>query len=418
MTETPPADPAESAAPVVPVAPADSAAPAQPAELVAPQHPMLFGVRRRRVVVVAVLVFLAAAIGIASLISVPYYAFTPGHAESVSGLIELPASKVHDHPGSILLTDVYEVPLRAITYPIYRYFNSQASVQANENVIGIAPVSEYNLQGQIDMSNAIQSATYVALSSYGYKVQAAEKGAQLYFVDPVSNAYQSLAVGDVVVGVDGSPVQSVEALAPLIQKHGPGDTLKVTFRPFSNPLTGPEQTASVTLGEFRMQAGNLRCYPVGQGTRYPLFKQKGYPYPDPCVGVETEQYVSFSKLPFPVTIDPQGIVGPSAGLAFTLGLINELDPYSLTGGKTVAATGTMSFDGAVGDVGGVPQKTYAVEDAGATVFFVPPQEYKTALAHANGSLKVVEVSTVCQAVDWLVAHGGRVPPSFTCHAGS
>ncbi len=119
-----------------------------------------------------------------------------------------------------------------------------------------------------------------------------------------------------------------------------------------------------------------------------------------------------------MTIDPQGIVGPSAGLAFTLGLIDKLDPYSLTGGKVVAATGTMALDGTVGDVGGVPQKTYAVEDAGATVFFVPTQEYKTALAHANSSLKVVEVSNVCQAVDWLLAHGGRVPSSFSCHPPS
>jgi len=51
--------------------------------------------------------------------------------------------------------------------------------------------------------------------------------------------------------------------------------------------------------------------------------------------------------------------------------MQELDPADLTGGQKVAATGTMSMDGTVGDVGGVAQKTIAVRAAGASVFFVP-----------------------------------------------
>ena len=62
------------------------------------------------------------------------------------------------------------------------------------------------------------------------------------------------------------------------------------------------------------------------------------------------------KLDFPVdiTIDPGPVSGPSAGLAFTLTIIDELTPGSLTGGKKVAVTGTMDLDGNVGEVGGVP----------------------------------------------------------------
>ena len=73
------------------------------------------------------------------------------------------------------------------------------------------------------------------------------------------------------------------------------------------------------------------------------------------------------KLDFPVeiTIDPGAVSGPSAGLAFTLTIIDDLTPGNLTGGKKVAVTGTIDLDGNVGEVGGVPQKTAAALDAGA-----------------------------------------------------
>ncbi len=111
-----------------------------------------------------------------------------------------------------------------------------------------------------------------------------------------------------------------------------------------------------------------------------------------------------------VDLSSEGIVGPSAGLAFTLGLMEELDPADLTGGRKVAATGTMSIDGSVGDVGGVAQKTIAVRGAGASVFFVPPQEYTVAKAHAGSRLKVYAVSTIGQAVRILRVTRGPYRP--------
>ena len=72
-------------------------------------------------------------------------------------------------------------------------------------------------------------------------------------------------------------------------------------------------------------------------------------------------------------------------------------------------TGTIDANGAVGDVGGVAQKTVAVERAGATVFFVPPQEYKAALSKDTPQLHVYAVSTLDQALAILKKLGGTVP---------
>ncbi len=125
------------------------------------------------------------------------------------------------------------------------------------------------------------------------------------------------------------------------------------------------------------------------------------------VGIEPEDQVDYTY-PFPVEIDVTNIGGPSAGLAMTLGVIDALTPGSLTGGHTVAATGTMDDQGNVGDVGGVPQKTVAVENAGATIFLVPRQEYKAALSKDRPGLKIYAVSTLDQALRVLAANGGKV----------
>ena len=74
-----------------------------------------------------------------------------------------------------------------------------------------------------------------------------------------------------------------------------------------------------------------------------------------CVGVTTQDFTTY-RFAVDVTINTQLVGGPSAGLAFTLAIIDELTPGSLTGGKRVAITGTIEPDGKVGEVGGVEQK--------------------------------------------------------------
>jgi PDZ domain-containing protein len=111
-------------------------------------------------------------------------------------------------------------------------------------------------------------------------------------------------------------------------------------------------------------------------------------------------------LPFGISINAGPIGGPSAGLAFTLGVIDALGNGSLTGGHLVAATGTIDLDGVVGPVGGVVQKTVAVRDAGAEVFLVPTDEYQEAVRHAGSHLRIVRVATLAAALLALQQLGG------------
>ncbi|MFF7752496.1 S16 family serine protease [Streptomyces sp. NPDC007971] len=99
--------------------------------------------------------------------------------------------------------------------------------------------------------------------------------------------------------------------------------------------------------------------------------------------------------------------GPSAGLLFTLGIIDKLDGDGsggdLTGGRTIAGTGTIDAAGKVGAVGGVALKTQAAKRDGATVFLVPKDECADAKTELPKGLRLVPVTTLKGAVNALTA---------------
>ncbi|GAA2432485.1 S16 family serine protease [Streptomyces macrosporus] len=105
------------------------------------------------------------------------------------------------------------------------------------------------------------------------------------------------------------------------------------------------------------------------------------------------------------------IGGPSAGLLFALGIVDKVDGDDLTGGRTIAGTGTIDANGKVGPVGGVPLKTQAARRDGATVFLVPEAECEAARAELPDGLRLIPVTTLDGALDALEAlrEGGRVP---------
>ncbi|MFE2294470.1 S16 family serine protease [Streptomyces sp. NPDC059452] len=116
-----------------------------------------------------------------------------------------------------------------------------------------------------------------------------------------------------------------------------------------------------------------------------------------------------------VSVDLGDIGGPSAGLFLSLGIIDKLDGDGkggdLTGGRTIAGTGTITADGKVGAVGGVSMKTQAAHRDGATVFLVPKAECREAEAERPDGLRLIPVTTLDGAVAALKAleHGGKVP---------
>ncbi len=360
-------------------------------------------------VVGGVLALLLVAVIVASLWTVPYIAVVPGTAINADSLVTVPPKLRQHHRGAVLLTDVNIIYLKAIDYFWYKW-NSDDAVEPTQSVIGPATPAQYVSQGVIDMANARQAATVVGLRALGYGVGASASGVIVYQPLPGSPGAAAFADNDVIVAVDGHRVRDFTSLATALGSPQPGTQVSVRVHLFGATRV---RTVDVRLGELRLEkvTGGLAVICARAGTKTKLKPYEPTGVPRGCLGLDSQlsevDYVT-TGLPFTVSMDPRNIIGPSAGLAYTLALIQQLDPKSLTGGRKVAATGTMSVTGQVGDVGGVAQKTVAVRDAGASVFFVPTVERSTAEKHAGNKLRIFAVSDISQVLADLRSLGGSI----------
>jgi Lon-like protease len=368
----------------------------------APSLPTARPRRRRRigVTLVVIVVVVLVLVGVASRITLNYYVISPGDAQEVTPLIKVPPGKAHPGHGTILLTDVLlgQVTLLSI---IPDWLSSNNQIISSGQVLGDnIPASELSAQGYLQMSQAQTAAKTAGLRHLGYVVPEHDAGVVIAAVTSQGPAADTLAVAQVVTAVDGAPTANVCSFSEALSTKVPGEavTLSVeqsTVTEHGQFVPGPVVPKVVRLVKRPAGLGGESACPGVPAS-------KGYL----GVAIETQQDFTF---PFPIAIDTAQIGGPSAGLAMTLGVIDLLSSGDLTGGRTIAATGTIDADGNVGDVGGVPQKTIAVERAGASVFLVPPQELSAARSKATPGLRVYAVSTLDQALALIGKLGGHVP---------
>lgn len=211
----------------------------------------------------------------------------------------------------------------------------------------------------------------------------ASSGALVAGLLPGFPAAEELAFGEVLVEIDGEEVVTTRDALRLINGHEPGDEMSFTVRTIDGQL----------------RDGTLILAERPDDERTPEDESGG-----PFVGIEVRPAYA---TPYDVDIDSGKVGGPSAGLAFTLAVIDLLTPGELTGGIEVAATGEVQDDGRIGIVGGVLQKTASVRDRGVELFLVPAGDFETAAAAADDSVEVVAVETLDDALEALAERGGN-----------
>jgi PDZ domain-containing protein len=115
--------------------------------------------------------------------------------------------------------------------------------------------------------------------------------------------------------------------------------------------------------------------------------------------------------PFTIDFNLANIGGPSAGLMFSLAVVDKLNDGNLNGGKFVAGTGSISGDGTVGPIGGIRHKMSTAAEAGATVFLVPKENCDEARTVAQDTMTLIKAENLTQTVDALqtLTAGGQPP---------
>jgi Lon-like protease len=301
-------------------------------------------------------------------VQLPYFVIGPGPASDVEPLIHVEDHQVFQSEGHLLLTSVHLYQPNAYEV-LWAWVDDAQSVVPERDILGPGETpgeSFARARSQMDQSQI--DATVVALTDLEGYPERHGRGVLVESVLPGSPADGRLFSGDLIVEIDGRAVRDVAALTEMLGQSSVGEEITLTVE------AGGETT------DVRVAPATI------EGIDHP------------AIG-----FYAVENFPFPVSIDAGGIGGPSAGLMWTLGLIDILTPGDLTGGRTIAGTGTVDLDGNVGPIGGVAEKVVAAERAGAVVFFAPIEDAPEAEKVAD-DMVVVPVKTFQEAMDYLEAH--------------
>ncbi len=319
---------------------------------------------------------------------------TLGTAENADGdevpLIDISGAETYETSGSLNLLTVQVVGNRERTPSWFElalaWLDPSRAVVPIESVFPEGTTTEErDAQNAADMDTSQHDATAAALSHLGY-----DTGAQVAVagVSEDSAADGVIETDDVILSAQGEEVTSVAQLRRIVQStEGAAMTIDVL-------RDGVEQEVSVTPQLSTSDGTDTWLIGVGLTTTY--------------------------DFPIDVTIQLDNVGGPSAGMMFALGIIDELTPGELTGGEDIAGTGTIDAEGTVGAIGGIRQKLYGARDAGAEYFLAPASNCDEVVGHIPDGLTVLSTSTLDESLDALevIAEGGDVDALPTCTAST
>ncbi|MEV8567170.1 PDZ domain-containing protein [Streptomyces sp. NPDC051322] len=232
---------------------------------------------------------------------------------------------------------------------------------------------ESTQQNAEEFSESQESAKVAALTELGIPVKSRIVVSTVVKDSPAEG---KLHAGDLIRAVDGTPVKEPTDVAKLVTKHKPGQDVVFTVVP------------------AKAAADAAKAGTESKGSKKVTMTTAKAPAPDTgraIVGITAGTDHTF---PFDINIKLADVGGPSAGLMFSLGLVDKLTPGSLTGGRFIAGTGTIDDQGQVGPIGGIEMKLIAARNAGARYFLTPADNCSAAAADTPSGLTLVKVKTM------------------------
>jgi len=241
---------------------------------------------------------------------------------------------------------------------------TQEIVPVDEAFPGGETTEQSAEEAALQMEQSQQTAIAAALGATGYEYSTTVSVALVSADGPSA---ELLEAGDVITAVSAVPVDDPTSLRGAIAASGVDQPLTLTVT-----RKGVAVDVSVT----------------------PVLDQSDDP--QPVIGIVATTNFIF---PFEVSIQQGDIGGPSAGQVFALAIIDKLTPGPLVGDLAVAGTGTITADGYIGPIGGITQKLYGAERAGAHIFLAPASNCADiAASSVPDGLDIYAVSTLADSL--------------------
>lgn len=309
-------------------------------------------------------------------VATPYVLVAPGTVESLRGRIsfegsDLPA--ISNEDGAISFVTV-ETSMASYVDHVYARVRSDLALLPIERVRapGESEADERR-RDELLMLSSQEIAEYVALKYLGIPVVFAGDGVLVEEVSTDSGAFGKIEISDVIRAVDGQRVLVASDIREILASRNVGEEVRIEVDRGGRSLEISVPLSASSDGEER-----------------------------PVIGVLVRTINPHVEAPFEVRFEVGNVGGPSAGLAFTLEIIDSLRPQGLVRNKKIVATGAVSAAGAVAPVGGIYQKAVAASRAGADYFLIPAANSRE-VGEFAGETRIIPVESVDSAVRFLEA---------------
>jgi len=341
--------------------------------------------KKRNPIILLFIVVIVLALGFYPMES---YISKPGGAYELDPFVEVEGGD-EDDIGSLSLLTIALAKATPLTYAYAKITGSQKIYKANEIRQEDEDEKEYNVRQLKLMSNSQFNAITVAYDRANKPYTVTNNGIFIFNVVDKSAADGVLEAGDKIVQMDNIEDLTEASIRTYLADKIEGDIIRLKV----------EREGEQIDKEVALKAIPGVLEKPGIGISYTA-DQKVETSPD-------------------VDINSEDIGGPSAGLMFTLEILNQLLPNDITKGYNIAGTGEMGPDGTVGRIGGIDLKVIAADKKDMEIMFAPDDDidptilannpglttnYEEALKSARKigtKMKIVPVKTIDDALAYL-----------------
>ncbi len=330
------------------------------------------------------LAFFAIVVAFAVLLSsyqLDSYITRPGGAYDLGPLVEVVGGD-EDDEGTLSLMTISLMKATPVLYAYAKFQDGYKVMSADQIRSPHESDQEYNVRQLKMMADSQVNALQVAFDIADKPYEVNNNGVYVMTVLEGGAADGILEPGDRVISVDDNKFDTQEEFIDYLSDQEKGQQVELVYVREGREITDKVKLAPLPTNPER----------IGIGIAF----------------VENKEIETDPK----VTIDSEEIGGPSAGLMFTLEILNRLLDEDITKGYNIAGTGTMESDGTVGRIGGIDQKVIAADNQDIEIFFAPDDEtegaklsnYELAKKTAEKigtDMKVVPVKNIEEAMKYL-----------------
>jgi PDZ domain-containing protein len=299
----------------------------------------------------------------------PYYIYTGGGTINVKDKIHIENKETK---GDFNLCYVEQINANIPTFLLSKLLSNWDSVSKEEvSLNDKEDIKDIYKRDKIYLEEANQNAIFVAYKKAGKSVNILDK--HLYIIYLEEDSDTDLKIGDDILEIDGSKIDSLADISKILDSYEVGSKLNIKVK-----RNGKEMM------------------------KYAIVHEKD---DRKLIGIALTSIYDYEVDPKITFTFSNSESGPSGGFMVTLAIYNQLIDNDISNGLKIAGTGTIDIEGNVGSIGGVKYKLKGAVDSKSDIFLVPAGEnYEEAIKYKkkyHNDIKIIGISTFEEAIEKL-----------------